>query len=186
MSGSVHRCASGWRGLGSPATQLMRAVRLPPPGGEAKLMYRKCRRESVACESGRSERSARRVVVGLRAGCLSSGNAALASSRSRYRAGTLRVDLAASSSRPSRRGKSPRVGAQPVGVLANVSWAVVAPLVQSSSWPMALLLRVRTSRRPCVLAASRASESSVAGRCTRVVGFGSAGAAQRSLTNACS
>ena len=186
MPASVHRRAVGRRGLGSPATQLMRAVRLPPPGGGAKLMYRKCQWEFVASESGRFERSTGQVVVGLRAGCKSSGDAAVATSRSRFRAGALRVDLAASSSRPNQRGKLPRGGARLAGVLANGSRAVVAPLLQSSSWPMALPLRVRTSRRPCVLAASRASESSVADRCSRVVGFGLAGDEERSLTNACS
>ena len=130
----------------------MRAVRLPPPGGRAELVYRKRRRGIVASESGRSERSSRRVVGGLRAGCLASGNAAVATSRSRFRAGALRVALAASSSRPSRRGKPPRVEAWPADVLANESWAVVSPLIQSSSWPMALPLGVRTSRQPCVLA----------------------------------
>ena len=115
---SVHRRACGRRGLGSAATQLMRAVRLPPPGGEAKLTYRKCRRDSVASESGRSERSSGRVVARLRAGCESSGNAAMATSRSRFRAGALRVDLAASASRPSQRGKPPRVVAELAGVLA--------------------------------------------------------------------
>ncbi len=33
MPASVHRRTCGQCGLGSPATQLMRAVRLPPPGG---------------------------------------------------------------------------------------------------------------------------------------------------------
>ena len=55
---SVHWLVVGRYGLGSAATQLMRAVRLPPPGSEAELMYRKCRRELVAGESCRSERSA--------------------------------------------------------------------------------------------------------------------------------
>ena len=73
---SVHRLGVGRRGLGSSATQLMRAVRLPPPGGEAELVYRKRQRESVAGESGCFERSSGQVVVGLRAGCESPGNAA--------------------------------------------------------------------------------------------------------------
>ena len=76
MAVSVHRRVVGRNGLGSPATQLMRAVRLPPPGGEAELVYRIRQRESVAGESGCFERSSGHVVVGLRAGCESPGNAA--------------------------------------------------------------------------------------------------------------
>ena len=80
---SVHQRVVGRCGLGSSATQLMRAVRLPPPGGEAELMYRKCRRGLVAGESGRSERSAGQVVVGLRAGCSVEVHAAAGLARKR-------------------------------------------------------------------------------------------------------
>ena len=47
---SVHQRVLGRRGLGSSATQLMRAVRLPPPGG---LRVRRCRLPGVADARGR-------------------------------------------------------------------------------------------------------------------------------------
>ena len=58
MAGSVHRRAFGRHGLGSPATQLMRAVRPPPPGGVAEL----CLRHTASWAAPRRRRAASILV----------------------------------------------------------------------------------------------------------------------------
>ena len=88
-------------------------------------MYRKCPREFVASESGRFERSARRVVARLRAGCSAEVHAAAGLARKRALGqASRRNESAGRSPRPSRVVFTAESRGAAFGVLERLaSWA---------------------------------------------------------------
>ena len=150
MPASVHRRVVGQGGLGSPATQLMRAVRLPPPGG---LRVRRCRLPGGARVSGRSMSSPApgcRRFTGRRFGRGSRGYES--ASQSRTRAETRRTKLVGRSPRPSRAVFESENRGAAYGVLGRkASWAAGRHHRAAPSQKTRLKappLRVERARRP--------------------------------------
>jgi len=165
MPASVHRRAVGRCGLGSPATQLMRAVRPQPPGWEIGPSWLR------PASAGRFQpRMSRRQPAGI----------LLRTMSSRWFAGEWR-----------KRGWCILVIGGAFGLFAEVSstagrdiqnlqrqvfagFEVGGASVAGVFWP---------AQGPLV--SMRARRRRLAGR-SRAVGYGVAGVAQRGLTNACS